>query len=103
GDGAILAWLMDLGFSDSHGVDVSREEVEAAQNLGLPVQQGDMKDFLRASKDPFDLIILRNVLEHNTKEEILELLDLVRSALADGGRVFIQVPNGESPFGSRIR
>lgn len=103
GDGAILTWLLEIGYTNVLGIDLSAEEVEIAQYLGLPVRKADMNTFLRESEGGFDLVILRNVLEHNYKHEILVLLEGIRATLAEGGRLFIQVPNAESPFGSRIR
>ena len=46
---------------------------------------------------------MRNVLEHHYKHEIVEILKRTREAMTEGGRVFIQVPNAETPFGARLR
>src|SRR4030095_11197964 len=85
------------------GGDGSQEEVDAALKLGLPIQLGDFRDFLRARPAALDLIILRNVIEHFYKAEIVDLLRVARRSLREGGRVFVQVPNAETPFGSRLR
>lgn len=103
GNGQIVSWLLQRGYSGAFGVDGSAEEVAAATALGVPVQLGEMREFLRGECAALDFVILRNVLEHFHKAEIIEVLSLVRRSLRPGGRVFIQVPNAEGPFGSRLR
>jgi len=103
GSGAIVAWLHHIGYKNAFGVDVSIEEVEVAHALGLPVHSVEINSFLAQHKSAFDFVILRNVLEHFYKSEIIRLLKLTHQVLTDGGTIFIQVPNAESPFGSRIR
>jgi hypothetical protein len=77
--------------------------VEAAVKLGLPVQRAEMTTFLAEHPGSMDFVILRNVLEHFYKHEIVEILKLTRAALTAQGSVFIQVPNAETPFGARLR
>jgi len=103
GSGSIVAWLQHSGYMDAFGVDSSIEEVNAACALGLPVRHEEVKNFIAQYESFFDFVILRNVLEHHHKSEILDLLKTVYKSLKKGGGVFIQVPNAESPFGSRIR
>lgn len=104
GDGALLWWLQQIGFTNAEGVEVSKEQVVIARRLGVDhVHQADLNEFLSSKVESYDLLILRNVLEHFRKSEILEILRLCRSALRPEGRVVIQVPNGESPFFGRIR
>ena len=44
-----------------------------------------------------------DVIEHFTKAELIPLVDEVLRVLKLGGRWVIHVPNGESPFGNRMR
>jgi SAM-dependent methyltransferase len=103
GSGPIVSWLLHKGYTHAVGVDVSLEEVEAARGLGLPVLHAELNAFLEQHARSLDFIILRNVIEHFHKSEIVQILKLAHQALDDGGAVFIQVPNAESPFGARIR
>jgi hypothetical protein len=48
-------------------------------------------------------LILRDVIEHFPREQVIEVLELCRQASRPGGSVIIQVPNAESPFFGRIR
>jgi SAM-dependent methyltransferase len=103
GEGYLLSWLLARGYHRASGVDASPEEVAAAHELGLPVEVGEIAATLAARAGAIDFLILRNVLEHFQKSEILQLLSAARRALRPGGALWIQVPNAESPFGARLR
>ncbi len=49
------------------------------------------------------MVIVFDVIEHFTKSELIPLVDEVQRVLKPGGRWVIHVPNGESPFGNRVR
>ncbi len=104
GDGAVLWWLHRRGYHRAEGVEVSPEQVAIAREAGVrQVHLAHLRDFLAETSEAYGLVILRNVLEHFRKEEVVELLRLCHRALRPGGHVLIQVPNGESPFFGRIR
>ena len=103
GSGSIVQWLLDRGYAKTSGIDGSDEEVTTAKNLGLPISHGWGHDVLGANPNRFDLIILRNILEHLNKGEVLALLDSAYAALRPGGKIWVQVPNAEALFGSRVR
>jgi 2-polyprenyl-3-methyl-5-hydroxy-6-metoxy-1,4-benzoquinol methylase len=104
GDGALLWWLQRRGYRRSEGVEVSAEQVAIARSLGIErVQHAALAPYLAGVEGRYSLIILRNVLEHFRKEEVLEILRLSHHALQPGGHLVVQVPNGESPFFGRIR
>ena len=103
GEGYIVSWLRARGYRAAAGVDASAEEVGVAQALGLPVERGELSATLAARTASIDFLVFRNVLEHLHKAEVLAVLDAARRALRPGGKVWIQVPNAESPFGARLR
>jgi len=104
GYGAAVWWLHQLGYSNAEGIDVSPELIETARTLGIAkVNEANLVTFLAQHADTYDLIFARDVLEHFSKDEIVENLDLMYGALKQGGTLVIQAPNGESPFGGRIR
>ena len=59
--------------------------------------------FLHARPQRFDLVTGLDIVEHFTKDEVLDFLDACREALRPGGRLVLQTPNGESPFGGAVR
>jgi SAM-dependent methyltransferase len=76
------------------GIDLTRQQVEIGQRLGVAnLRHGDAREFLRESVARYDFISAIEVLEHIPKQEVLEFLDLVYAALRPGGRLVCVVPN----------
>jgi 2-polyprenyl-3-methyl-5-hydroxy-6-metoxy-1,4-benzoquinol methylase len=104
GRGGMVYWLQHLGYRSAEGIDVSREQIQTAQGLGISnVQQADLRDYLQARPAQYDELILRDIVEHFTREQIVNALGVCRAALRPGGTIIVQVPNAESPFFGRIR
>ncbi len=104
GNGSLIWWLQQAGFRSVEGIDISAEQVEEAGRLGVTgVVQADLREFLPERTDTYGAIVMRDLLEHLTRAEILSALEHCYAALVEGGAVIIQVPNAESPFGARIR
>ena len=104
GGGEFLYFLQQNKFSNLHGVDTSPDQVSAANDLGLKnVVIGDAREYIKNSDTVYDLIVAFNVLEHFTRDEMFELLDLVVNSLRPGGIFLAEVPNSKSIFGARVR
>jgi 2-polyprenyl-3-methyl-5-hydroxy-6-metoxy-1,4-benzoquinol methylase len=104
GRGGMVYWLHQRGYQNAEGVDLSVEQVQTARRLGIDnVRQADLTNYLSDRPACYDALILRDVVEHFTREEIVEVLHLCRAATRPGGAVIVQVPNAESPFFGRIR
>lgn len=105
GHGALLHFARAAGYTNLRGVDGSPEQVAAARRLGIDgVEEGDLRDALAAQPDAsLDVVVAFDVIEHFTRDELLPFVDEVRRVLKPGGRWIIHVPNGESPFGGRMR
>jgi len=104
GSGSLVWWLQQRGYTATAGIDVSGEQVEMARELGVRgVARADLREYLSAHPATFDRLILRDVLEHFPREQIIEVLDLCRGALRPDGALAIQVPNAEAPLWGRIR
>lgn len=104
GRGGLVYWLGQRGYRNAAGIDVSAEQVETARRVGIAnVCQADLTQYLGSHREHYDALILRDVVEHFTRERIIEVLELCRSATRPGGVVIVQVPNAESPFFGRIR
>ncbi len=81
------------------------EQVELAHRLGVPeVKHGDLNSCLEhADSASVDVVLLMDVLEHLTRQELFDTLDEVYRILRPGGRCIAHVPNAEGLFGMRIR
>ena len=88
----------------SSDLDISDEQIENTKRLGIKnINQGDLVDFIKNKKDFYDVVIMRDVLEHFNKEEILDILEFVYKSLKNNGVVIIQTLNAESCFSGRLR
>ena len=103
GAGDQLMALQSLGFDNLIGVDIGPEQVAIAQNRGLRVVQANLLDYLRTSEQAFDLICAFDIIEHFTKNEVLDLLGLTWERLKPGGLLIVQTPNALSPWASHYR
>jgi 2-polyprenyl-3-methyl-5-hydroxy-6-metoxy-1,4-benzoquinol methylase len=100
GMGFFLRFLQRNGFTNTVGVDISPEQVTVAEEFGVTgIQLCDWKEYLAKNKSEFGFIMLDNVIEHLTKDEIVELLQAILLSLAPGGKVYISTPNSGSIFG----
>ena len=98
GLGHFLFFAEQNGYKDVTGIDVSKELVELCKGKGYNAVVADLFSFLAGHRNAFDAIIFNDVIEHLTKEEILNLLDLMYASLTDGGCLLIKTPNMANPF-----
>lgn len=100
GAGAFLSLANRRGHTDVTGLDLSPEQVRLAQARcpGATVLQQSLHAFLSGASQRFDLIVALDVFEHLSKDELLEALSLSARALKPGGRLVVQMPNGDSPW-----
>ena len=104
GNGGFIYWLRENGYKNVLGVDVSIEQIECAKSFGInDVIHSDLINFLKNKENLYDIIFLRDVLEHFRKDEILNVIDLLYKSLKKNGKIIIQTPNSTSLFGSRYR
>ncbi len=105
GHGAFIYFIRKAGYINVFGVDRSPEQVTEAKRLGIKgVKQGDLIETLQSLPDESqDVVVSFDVIEHFTKEEIIQFVDKVYRVLRDGGRWIVHTANGESPFGNRSR
>lgn len=101
GFGSMLMALKNAGYSEIEGIDLSAEQLEMARKFGVEnVEQADALEFLRSASGQYDAISAIDVLEHQTPNEAVEFLSLVKEALKPGGKVIMRVPNLDAPQAS---
>lgn len=104
GTGRFLEALRSIGHSCVEGVDVSPSQVDAATARGVTgITLAPALDYLRQRRGRYAMIAAFNVLEHQTREELFELLDTIRDALVPGGSLIAVVPNAKGLFGAHVR
>lgn len=105
GHGAFLYFLSQAGYHDIFGIDISPEQIELAHRLGITgARLGKLEDILHEQGDGcVDVVLVMDVLEHLTKEELFSALDGIRRVLKPQGSCVAHVPNAEGIYGMRIR
>lgn len=105
GDGLLLSVAAELGYTDLHGVDVSKGLVEVARaRVSAKIDYGDGFEYLQKLADnSVNVIVAFDVLEHFTRPELLNWCKDVSRVLAAKGLLLVHVPNGASPFSGSIR
>jgi 2-polyprenyl-3-methyl-5-hydroxy-6-metoxy-1,4-benzoquinol methylase len=103
GYGTFLNALSKLGYKNLHGVEIGKEQNKFLNKKGFKVYKQDLVEFLKTSEEKFDCITLFDVLEHFKKDEIVEIVSLLKDRLKMGGGVImVRVPNGEAIFKGSI-
>ncbi len=103
GSGEVLSALGSFGYTSLAGVDASGEQVRVAREIAPQVVEGDLFEYLSEHEAAFGLVTAFDVVEHLGKEEVMAFLDACHRALAPGGRLVLQTPNAESPWGPSVR
>ncbi len=105
GAGLLVHCAAQADYTNMAGVDISPQQVEAADRLGIAnIRQGDaMGALLALEPESHDVIVCFDILEHMTRDELIALIDGVRAALKPGGRWIIHTANAEAPFYGRVR
>jgi 2-polyprenyl-3-methyl-5-hydroxy-6-metoxy-1,4-benzoquinol methylase/putative flippase GtrA len=106
GMGELLHYLVvDSGLRNVEAIDLSAEVAAyCSERYCHTALVEDPIAFLEARAKRYELIMLLHVLEHVEKAQALPFLRAIRSALAPGGRIVIEVPNMANPLvGLRYR
>lgn len=101
GSGSLLAVLKEEGFHRIMGMDLSPEQVAQAHSWGVTeVQEGDGLAHLKRSEAELDLVLAADIIEHFTKDELVDLLQVIKSSLKKNGKLILRTPNMDSSLAS---
>lgn len=102
GMGQFYYFCLKSGYRRYEGVDLSDENITYIKKKVTPnarIYKIDMLEFLKhCEKDKYDIVILNDVIEHLTKDEIFDLMDGVMKVLKPGGGFIIKTPNMANPI-----
>lgn len=99
GGGKLLYYLKRKGYVNIAGVDISPEQVSLARQVTADVTESNAIEYLANHCESFDLIIGLDIIEHFRKDEVLKFLEACYKSLKPQGRLLLQTPNAESPWG----
>lgn len=103
GGGKLLYFFKSRGYTNLSGVDISFEQVALSRQVIEHVIEADAIEFLESHENTYDLVVGLDIVEHFKKDEVLHFLDACHNALRPGGRLILQTPNADSPWGMKIR
>jgi len=103
GAGNFLFFLTQQGFENVHGIDLDVHQIEAARQLGLPAEEGNVFDILADTQSTYGLIASLDFIEHISKDEAIEFFRLCLDRLEEGGVLVLRTPCADSPFGAHDR
>lgn len=98
GTGGFVYFLQSFGYANSIGVDVSEQQINQAIKLGIhQVLVSDISKYL-CNAELQDCIVARDVIEHFTRQQVFDLINLISSKTNKDGCFIMQVPNGEGIY-----
>lgn len=103
GGGKLLHFFKSRGYMNLQGVDISPEQVALSKQVTENITEANAIEYLVEKKESYDLITGLDIVEHFQKSEVLKFLDASCGALKPGGRIILQTPNAESPWGMTHR
>lgn len=97
GTGEFLYYLKNKGYQDVIGVDVSAEAIALCNNNKINNAKliTNLEKFL-IQKNKYEVIFLNDVLEHISKEKIIDILQSIYNGLTLSGYLVIKTPNAAS-------
>ncbi len=100
GFGSLVRLLKKEGFSNLKGIDLSESQVKIAHDFGMinEIEVNDISKYLVDKEDYFDVITGIDIIEHFSKDELIELLATLKKSLKPGGIAIFRTPNNDAPF-----
>lgn len=98
GPGYFVNMLKEQGYANVIGIDSMAQKVEHAVRRGLNCQAANAHEFLADHVEAFDAIICEQELNHLTKDEMIDFLNLARASLKPGGTLISHGLNGANPI-----
>lgn len=99
GFGSLVKLLKDNGYKNITGIDLSESQVAIARQFGLTeVEVNDINNFLSSKEEYYDVITGVDIIEHFSKDELIELLTIIKRSLKPSGIAIFRTPNNDAPF-----
>ena len=98
GIGESLYSLKKMGYTNIIGIDYDKDNVQFCTDHGLTAEKGDIYTYFKDKDNTFDIIILNDIIEHISKENVIDVLCDIRMALKVGGGLLIKTANASNPI-----
>lgn len=95
GMGQFIRFLRKKGYTNVTGIDMGQEAVNYCKKNNIEnIQKIDsINGFINDNINKFDLIILKSVIAHFKREDVILNLQLIRKALKEGGGIIVETFN----------
>ena len=99
GFGSLIYTLKQNGYKNLKGIDLSEGQVKVAHEIGLnEIELQDLLPYLKSHTASFDVITGIDIIEHFSKDELIELLTIIKRSLKPSGIAIFRTPNNDAPF-----
>lgn len=99
GFGSLIKLLKDKGFNNIKGIDLSESQVKIAHEFGLQeIEVNDINNFLKDKENTYDVITGIDIIEHFSKDELIDLLEIIKKSLKPNGIAIFRTPNNDAPY-----
>jgi SAM-dependent methyltransferase len=101
GFGQLLREVVNKGYYNAEGVDISNEAIEFCNTSKLNAFLiDDLASYCNTSSNKYDFIIMCHVLEHIPKDNIIDtLVNIKNSLMSENASLLIVCPNAQSNTG----
>ena len=104
GDGRIIQFLLDHGYTNITGADIKiPNDLKFPSEKVSLIEIKDATEFLSAQKEKFDFIVAKDVIYYFNSREVLNILVLFKNALAPNGQIFFEIFNGSLFTGPYVK
>lgn len=101
GYGAFVSLMYDLGYKAAKGIDLSEDQINTGRSMGIEgLEVAELKDYLVRENKQWDCITGLDIIEHFSKDELVDLLLLLKKSLKPGGRMLFRTPNADAAYSS---
>ena len=98
GPGYFMNLLKKHGYTNILGIDSMEDQVKLAREHGHNCAVAEAFPYLEARSEEYDVIFCEQELNHLTKDEIMEFMDLCKSSLKPDGSLIMHALNGANPI-----
>ncbi len=103
GEGRVIYLLKRMDYTNVKGVDISESQLKIARQVNDRVESSDVLEYLQNTTEKYDIILAFDLIEHLSKNEVLDFINLCKMRLNIHGRLVLQTPNASSPFFGEVR
>lgn len=104
GTGRLLGFLHHKGYTNLHGADIDTAGWEELRSFTQSLTKiEDTVAYLQSVQGVYDFIIVKDVIYYFDRKTVQGIADLLRSALAPGGRIYYEIFNGATLMGPYVQ